>query len=415
MPGARYLTAAQAAGELGISVATLYAYVSRGLIRSEGGEPASRARRYSREDVEKLKQRKEQRRNPAHMVEQALHWGAPVLESALTLVEGGRLYYRGHDVAGLAGHASFEQVAALLWTGELAVGLPEVFARTAPAGLATARAWATPGVLARPALADEFQLALARAAPADPARYDLRPAAVAQAGVRILYLLANVAAGGPSAPEAGIAGALQRAWAPSQPQARDLLNAALVLCADHELNVSSFTARCVASAGSTPYAAVIAGLAALQGTRHGGQTARVEALLREAHTAREVRDVLAGRLARGEGIPGFGHVLYPEGDPRGRLLLDMLAELWPDTPTVRLAAALEQSALELIGERPTIDLALAVLAAGLNLPEGAALAIFALGRTAGWLAHAMEQYETGQLIRPRARYIGSRPAQVTES
>jgi citrate synthase len=116
--------------------------------------------------------------------------------------------------------------------------------------------------------------------------------------------------------------------------------------------------------------------------------------------------VLADRLRRGEPIPGFGHALYPEGDPRARKILALLQDRLPAAPVLELAAALSEAAYQRIGEHPTLDLALAVLARALELPPGSALAIFALGRTAGWLAHAIEQYETGQLIRPRARYTG---------
>jgi citrate synthase len=358
--------------------------------------------------VQRLAERQALRRHPEQAARRSLHWGTPILESGLTLIADGRLYYRGHDAAALAINARFEQVASLLWGGELAAGTPQVFVSAGQlhldAGELPERSRAT-----SPLLADVFQVALARAALADPARYDLRPAAVAQAGARILYLLTSVVASDRSMPQDDMARALQKAWAPSVPQAQALLNAALVLCADHELNVSSFTARCVASAGSTPYAAVIAGLAALQGTRHGGYTERVEALLREAASAEHAKEALAARLRRGESIPGFGHPLYPDGDPRGRLLLDMTAEVLPGNPAVALAAAVEKSALDLIGERPTIDVALAVLTRSLELADGTALALFALGRTAGWIAHAIEQYQTDQLIRPRARYVGPLP------
>ena len=112
-------------------------------------------------------------------------------------------------------------------------------------------------------------------------------------------------------PDETVARALQRAWVPEDPRGATLLNRALVLCADHELNVSSFTARCVASAGATPYAVVVAGLAALGGVKHGGNTERVEAFLAESEAAGGAREAIASRLRRGEAVPGFGHPLYP--------------------------------------------------------------------------------------------------------
>src|SRR5689334_23261744 len=114
-----YLTAQEAADALGISISTLYAYVSRGMIRSEASGADPRARRYSAEDVERLKSRKESRHDPEIAAKSALHLGTPVLESAITLIEDGRLYYRGHDAVKLARDATVEQVAALLWTGDL--------------------------------------------------------------------------------------------------------------------------------------------------------------------------------------------------------------------------------------------------------------------------------------------------------
>jgi citrate synthase len=230
----------------------------------------------------------------------------------------------------------------------------------------------------------------------------LSAGAVAQTGARILRLLTAVAAGQPV--ETTIAQTLQQAWLPDQAWAADWLNMALVLCADHELNVSSFTARCVASAGATPYGVVLAGLAALQGSKHGGHTERVEALLREAEGGAET--AVVSRMRRGESIPGFGHRLYPDGDPRGRLLLETVQARLGEQPVVKLAQALETAVFQTTGQLPTIDLGLVVMAQALGLPPGTALTLFALGRTVGWIGHAIEQYALDQLIRPRARYVG---------
>jgi citrate synthase len=196
--------------------------------------------------------------------------------------------------------------------------------------------------------------------------------------------------------------------------AEGLLEAALILSVDHELNVSSFTARCVASAGSTPYAAVGAGLAAIQGIHHGGHSERMEALLAEAGAARgdpnvEVPATIAGRLRRGEPVPGFGHPLYPGGDPRCRELFRRIAADFPGTEAAAFADALATAGRDLLGEHPNVDAGLAVTARALGLPRGSALVIFALGRTVGWIGHAVEQYREGRLIRPRARYVGERP------
>jgi len=222
-------------------------------------------------------------------------------------------------------------------------------------------------------------------------------------------LLVAVVSGSRQGAEDNVAQALQRHWIPEDTGAAALLNRALILCADHELNVSSFTARCVASAGATPYAVVVAGLAALGGVRHGGNTARVEAFLAEVDAADDARRVIASRLRRGELVPGFGHQLYPEGDPRGESLLAAVTAAYPDSEASKLAGEAAEAASGLMDERPNVDFALVVLARVLGLPMGGALALFALGRTVGWIGHAIEQYETNRIIRPRARYIGEQP------
>jgi len=406
--GGRYLTAREAAEELGVSVRTLYAYVSRGLVRSEAAGGGRRGRRYRAEDVRRLRERKEHRRDPARAAEGALDWGMPVLESGISLIADGRLYYRGRDAVALSGERSLEQVAQLIWTGSMAPG-----DRAAVPGLFRAAARSVAGYPrlplggARPVL-NELGLALQAAASRDPAAYDLRPAAVVRTGARILRLLVGAATGGQDAGETA-ARALQRRWVPRDEGAAEILDRALVLCADHELNVSSFTARCVASAGATPYAAVVAGLAALGGVRHGGGTERVEAFLAEVEAAGDPREVVASRLRRGEAVPGFGHRLYPEGDPRAAALLAALAEGYPGSEALGLAEGAAEAAGALVGERPNVDFALVVLARVLGLPPGGALALFALGRAVGWVGHAIEQYASGALIRPRARYVGEPP------
>src|SRR5215469_7475190 len=113
-----FMTARQAASALGISPATLYSYVSRGMLHSErvAGEP--RLRHYREEDVRRIAERKEFRKNPAKAAAGGLHWGSPVLESSLTLINQGRLFYRGNDAIELAQHTTVEEVASLLWTGD---------------------------------------------------------------------------------------------------------------------------------------------------------------------------------------------------------------------------------------------------------------------------------------------------------
>ncbi len=389
-----WLDAKDATRLLGVSRATFYAYVSRGSVRSEAVPGTSRERRYAREDIEHLRLRAEERRNPEKAATHALRWGVPILESGITLIANGRLYYRGHDAAELARTRSFEEVAALIWTGSFETELFDTPLHV----VGGERAEDLP-ILSR------AQSVLPLVAARDPLAFELHPRGVAQTGWRIVNLLTSVAAESREL-EPTVEETLARAWAPNAKKAPELIRAALILCADHELNVSAFTARCVASAGSNPYAVVVAGIAALEGAKHGGATERVEELFDTMSRARDPKKALSDRLRRGDGIDGFGHEMYPDGDPRAALLLSML----PKSKELTLIRKFAEAAKSVIGEQPNLDFALVAVARALNLPRAAALALFAIGRTIGWIAHANEQYQQGTMIRPRAKYVGPAPS-----
>ena len=399
------LSAAEAAQALGVSRATLYAYVSRGLLRSEA-RAGSRARAYRAEDVAALLRRREQRRDPTQAAEGALHWGAPVLCSSLALISEGRLYYRGVDALTLAEEASLEEVASLLWRGDRRLPVPDAVPEPSPA-LASARRLAA----GLPPL-EGYQVALAALSAEDAAAWDLSPDGIQRSGARILRLLAALAVGGEPSLRP-VAEVLQRAFAPRARDARRLLEGALVLWADHELNVSTFTARCIASALAPPHAVVCGALSALRGVRHGGATEQVAALFDETAEPARARRVLEDRLRRGERLPGFGHPLYPEGDPRAAWLLERLAQARPRAREHALAAALARAAFELVERRPNVDFALVALCRALGLPRRAPLALVGIARSVGWIAHAIEQLEDGRLLRPRARYVGPPPMAAT--
>ncbi|MFL5696081.1 MAG: citrate/2-methylcitrate synthase, partial [Ktedonobacteraceae bacterium] len=242
----RYLTAQEAASELGISLDTLYAYVSRGLIRSEASDGQKRSRWYPLEDVQRLNKHKGEYRHPDKVAAGAMQAGTPVMESAITMITDDRFYYRGHDALRLATTHSVEQVASLIWTGDFSAE-QSLFSRT-PQESMLARYHKVCPYLAGLTPLEAFQVCLPLVALDDIAAYDLRAEAVAQTGARILQLLAVVAADG-QYPMHGIAQTVQRGWVPHDERATALLTAALILCADQELNVTTFTARCVASAG----------------------------------------------------------------------------------------------------------------------------------------------------------------------
>jgi citrate synthase len=379
-----WLSAEEALTRLRVRPQTLYAYVSRGRVRAEPDPLEPRRSRYRASDVAALTERKARGRKAADVAIAAIAWGEPVLASAITTVQGGRLYYRGQDAARLSDTATLEEVARLLRGG---LGLPPDESQTAPAGVtAQSRAFA----------------AFALRAAADLPAQGRGPADLASEAARLLDLMAAAVAG----PEGHVqreeeAGAiharLARAWRAPRDQ-WDAIRRALVLLADHELNASTFAARVAASTGASLAAAVLAGLCALSGPRHGGMAARVEAFAEEG-----ARVGWRKALRGGEPPPGFGHALYPDGDPRAAALLSA-------TEVPPALAALRGEIEAATGQHANVDFALVALRQSLGLPGEAPLALFALARTAGWLAHAIEQVTTGALIRPRARYVGPAPA-----
>jgi citrate synthase len=402
----RYVSAAQAANALGVSKATLYCYVSRGMLRSEPIAGEARKRHYVAEDVVRLAERKDLRRDPAKAAARGLHWGAPVLDSSLSLISEGRLFYRGVDALDLAQRATVEEVAALLWIGDSAQAA-KFFAR--PFDGTSAQLHEPLNRLLDLGPIERCQLVLASSAPGDLGARDLRPVAVARTGARILQLVrtAICGAGASETIDAGLAAA----WTQNQKAALPCIRAALILCADHELNVSAFTARAIASARATPYEVVLGALAAFSGRRHGGASDAVSTLLQETSGKRRVREILAKSFETHGGIPGFGHPLYPEGDPRAALLLS-LAKTHGRKAAMQQADGLAEAVHGITGEQPNLDFGLVVLARALDLPIHAPIALFALGRTIGWIAHAIEQYAEHEMIRPRARYVGLPPAEL---
>jgi citrate synthase len=389
------LTARQTADRLGIKLDTLYAYVSRGRLRSVM-VAGTRERRYRSEDVEALLDARSGARPPPNSDPEAL---MPVIGSSICLIENGRFYYRGQDAVRLAESATLEEIARLLWLEEAG---PELSDASAPTRSRSAEP--SSGLIER------CQIRLAALGDEDFPALDLTRPRVIRTGRRILRELAACVAAVSPLPASPLPAPIHRQLAAAwklREEGADLLRRCLVLIADHELNPSTFVARCVASTGASPYAVVLAALSALSGGRHGGDTARAEGLFRELVEARDPIAVMTPRLVRGDRLPGFGQLLYPEGDPRAIAILAALAQAAPEAHTLAETAA--EIGLRLTGRHPNVDFALAAAATGLGLPRNAALGLFIVGRTVGWIAHATEQYESGILIRPRARYLGPSP------
>lgn len=378
---AEWIAADEARERLGVRPQTLYAYVSRGRVQVRADPHNPRRSLYRAADIAALAERKSRSRKPAEVAAGAIAWGEPVLASAITTVSGGRLFYRGRDAVELAETETLESVARLLRGGHGAALKSADRARPPEGASMTSRAF----------------LALAARAGVDPPMRGRNALALAVEAATLLDVMTDAVAG--QVGGGAIANRLALAWGqgPGGPGA-DLIRRALVLLADHELNPSAFAARVAASTGSSLAASALAGLAALSGPRHGGAAAAIQAFAAEAAQT-SPREALALRLAEDRALPGFGHQLYHDKDPRADALLDRFEPI-PEL------ARLRATVTAVTGLEPNVDFALVAICETLKLPKEAPFALFAVARCAGWIAHAIEQNQTGGLIRPRARYIG---------
>lgn len=409
------LTAREAAELLGIKLPTLYAYVSRGLVRSIPG-PKGRARRYRRDDVERLRARRARVRRPAS----PLSWGDPVLESGITRMTHEGPVYRGVPLADLVGdEVAFERVAELLWSADGSERAdPEAWS---PPDLGVDIAAVAQLIPAGTTPLAGLQLLVPALALRDPGRFDWRRESVLPRARRLLRRiaagLALTTASRDAVPERvaaslaapTLAEATAAALGARGATAWRAIQTALVVCADHELNASTFTARVAASTRADLYAVIGAALCALSGPLHGSVSEQVEALLEEIGEPENAERVIHERLRRGEHVPGFGHPYYRDGDPRAQMLLAAAGLEDSRTRPARALLALLRAAEASQRPPPNLDVGLVAVTAPLGSSRGAAAGLFAVGRAAGWVAHGLEQIETGHLLRPRARYAGDDP------
>ncbi len=364
-------TANNACGRLNISAQTLYAYVSRGLIRTACHPSDSRKRLYSSNDIDQLLHRQKRGRSRQAVAESTIDFGEPVLRSRISSIEYGQFYYRGMDAIELAHTASLEDVFELLCDTSI-----RSYNSTEKASYISTK----PNSLAR------FVDALANQVTSDKSKGNKKRA------LQLLKLMADNAAGRHQAsPDELIHEQLARAWS-NDSRAPNLIRQALVLSADHELNASTFATRIAASAGANLSACLLAGVSTLSGSHHGGLTNLCLAWMRE----NEKRSVSGLRPLIDGVVPGFGHRLYPNGDPRA---VEIIKKCPPSNAWARLARDITKATKC----HPTLDFGLATLEHQLKLPKGAGFSIFAVGRTVGWLAHCFEQRKNGELIRPRAK------------
>jgi citrate synthase len=432
------VTAAEAAQRLGVKQATLYAYVSRGvLLRRKTAD--GRGSLFDAGEVERLARRGRPRRQAGS--------ADIVIESAITEIEGSQVRYRGAEVTELAVRRSFEEVAGWLWSGRFPAR-PAPW-RVRPDALAAgqaAQAALPPGALPL----ERLQVIVPAMAATDPLRLQFDPPAVVATGENIIAGMVDCLpwpaapetesfrvaaphtgdsvavaweAGGPgtagegSGPGTAGEGAgpgdtvAERLWSRlssrrATPGLLRALSAALVLVADHELAASTLAARVAASVHADPYAVVATGLGAVGGALHGGASLGAETLLSAAATPADVPRVIRDLLRRGERVPGFGHFVYRAGDPRAALLLGLVRAA---APRDRRRAVADAVLAEVAGKGlpgPNIDFALAVLTRVAGMGDGAGEAVFAVARTAGWVAHSIEEYARSTPLRLRAVYTG---------
>ncbi len=403
----RWLSTSQAAQLLGVKTATIYAYVSRGqLTRHVAAD--RRSSRFERAEVQRLAART-RRGGRAGSLD-------VVLDTELSLLEPtGSLYYRGHDAVRLARDTSYEQVAALLWSGTTPVPgqQPEPWECTGAALAAGRSAQQALPAATRPA--DRLRVTAAVVAGTDPLRHDRRPGAVVTTGQALIAALADCLPRRHEPADRTIAARLWAALAPTAPEPAQLraLNAALVLTADHELASSALASRVAAAVWADPYLTVLAGLATAGGVLHGGAMSEVESLLTELAHGRSPADLVAARLAGPTPVPGFGHHVYTRRDPRS----DALRALVDEAGGADQLAAAAEELVALVGRHdgppPNVDFALGLLAARAGLTAGAAEAVFLMGRSAGLIGHTIEEYRHRFRFRPRAVYTGPAPETVT--
>jgi citrate synthase len=394
------LTTAETAHRLGVKPATVYAYVSRGLLNPTRS-PDGRSSTFDPGEVSRLAARGRAAADSRPLA----------MSSALTLIEDGRYWYRGRDALELARHRSFEEVATWLWSESFDVGP----AWETPPPLAEAAARAQRAIAGSSVLpVDRIRLVVAVASALDPLRYELGPDAVVDRARRLIAAMVDALPLQGHGKAAEARGSIaQRLWprlTAEQPEARRLraLDAALVLLADHELPASTVAARLAASTGAHLYAVVSAGLGVVDGPKHGGASLAAEALLADVAAGADAGAVVGERLRRGERIPGFGQPLYPDGDPRATVLLE-LTETAVGKAALRPARAVVDVMADAALPRPNIDFALATLAQATGMVRGAGELLFSIARTAGWVAHATEEYESTTWYRARALYVGPRP------
>ncbi|MEV7289502.1 citrate synthase family protein [Streptomyces sp. NPDC093252] len=401
----RRLTTKEAAELLGVKPETVYAYVSRGQLSSRR-VPGGRGSTFDPGEVEALS-RRNKRENAASS---AMGDAELSVRTGITLIEPGSYYFRGVDATELATHHSYEEIADWLWTERLHPGItfdaPETTVELARRAISALPEHTDP--------TDRLRVAAIAAATADPLRFDLSEQAVLGAARTLIPTLVGALPPVLYAPKDD--GPLaHRLWGRLTAREADeaalgVLDTALGLLVDHDLAASTLAVRVAASARAHIYAAVSTGLGVLEGPLHGAASGLAHRLIEQVLEQGDAAPVIADELRAGRRIPGLGHRLYPGEDPRARALFARLAELPRAEPALAAARDIVDTTARHTPLHANVDLALAVLTVSCGMPATAGETVFAVARTAGWIAHALEEYTERPLrMRPEGHYVGPRP------
>ncbi|MFJ8495255.1 citrate/2-methylcitrate synthase [Streptomyces sp. NPDC094038] len=403
---ARRLSTRETAELLGVKPETVYAYVSRGQLSSRR-EPGGRASTFDAGEVAALA-----RRNRREAAGSPGSGGDLSVRTRITLIDEDRYFYRGVDATELAARHSYEEVAEWLWTGHMTRGM----AFSAPEATVAAARRAVDALPEHTSPTDRLRVATIAAAAEDPLRFDLSEESVlGTARVLIPTLVAALPVRRRRGHDDGpLAHRLWRRLAGTDPGDAELrvLDTALALLVDHDLAASTLAVRVAASARAHAYAAVSAGLGVLEGPLHGASSGLAHRLLLDVLDQGTAVTVIADELRAGRRIPGLGHRLYQGEDPRARALFALLEDVPRAEPALLAARDIVATTARHAPLHANVDLALAVFTASCGMPATAGETIFAVARTAGWIAHALEEYGERPLrMRPSGHYVGPKPPQ----
>lgn len=409
------LTAEEAVGLLGVSRQTLYAYASRGMIRSIR-QTGSKQKLYLREDVEKVKARSEARSGHGAVAASAMDWGEPIIQTTITEITPAGPRYRGRLASNLLRTGtSFETVAELLWTGIWQEDALRWDVTPLPNEI-RALIDAIPPLQSNDQLLEVFalvtlQIGMLRGTTSERLRGGRSVEAareIIQTMVGCLGLLSSRKRFIPMEDGQSISqGILSALEIDDTDENIDAIESFLILFADHELSPGAFAARVAASCGATLHSCITSAIATSTGVQVGRMYDRIEELL----TDEPEKDSLLRRAHRylesGSDLPpGFGHRLYPEGDPRSLKLIEIVKQRRCQNKRLEAIYRFIDEGHTRLGLSPRHELAVVTLAVAMGLPKHCGGALFVLARSAGWVAHVLEQRLMGLMLRPRAKFIG---------